>query len=147
MEEIAGDMCCEEHPRLEWPHDDCPGPGMHWIDGLAALATRLDAVLEENERLIAERNESSRIALAWMKDYDQLRAENEALQTALVFADQRTINARAENERLRAALEAVWASGKVATEGSCYPKELCEDCLLERQVMAALAASPEQEGQ
>ena len=54
---------------------------------------------------------------------------------------------RAENERLRAALEAVWASGKVATEGSCYPKELCEDCLLERQVMAALAASPKQEGQ
>lgn len=21
-------MRCEEHPDLEWPHDDCPGPGV-----------------------------------------------------------------------------------------------------------------------
>lgn len=21
-------MVCEAHPNLEWPHDDCPGPGM-----------------------------------------------------------------------------------------------------------------------
>jgi hypothetical protein len=20
---------CEEHPDLPWPHDDCPGPGIH----------------------------------------------------------------------------------------------------------------------
>jgi hypothetical protein len=24
----AGGWVCEEHPDLEWPHDDCPGPGM-----------------------------------------------------------------------------------------------------------------------
>lgn len=22
------DMVCEAHPDREWPHDDCPGPGM-----------------------------------------------------------------------------------------------------------------------
>ena len=23
----APDMICERHPWLEWPHDDCAGPG------------------------------------------------------------------------------------------------------------------------
>lgn len=22
---------CEKHPGLEWPHDDCAGPGMPWV--------------------------------------------------------------------------------------------------------------------
>ncbi len=22
---------CERHPGLEFPHDDCPGPGMAWV--------------------------------------------------------------------------------------------------------------------
>ena len=29
------DMVCEAHPWLEWPHDDCAGPGMppsNWQD-------------------------------------------------------------------------------------------------------------------
>lgn len=24
----AGGWVCEQHPHLEWPHDDCAGPGM-----------------------------------------------------------------------------------------------------------------------
>lgn len=26
--DAAGGWVCEEHPDREWPHDDCPGPGM-----------------------------------------------------------------------------------------------------------------------
>lgn len=25
--EVTMDMICEQHPWLEWPHDDCSGPG------------------------------------------------------------------------------------------------------------------------
>jgi len=25
---MVPDMICEAHPWLEWPHDDCSGPGM-----------------------------------------------------------------------------------------------------------------------
>lgn len=25
-----GSMMCEAHPGREWPHDECPGPGMPW---------------------------------------------------------------------------------------------------------------------
>lgn len=28
MAELAGGWVCEQHPDLEWPHDDCAGPGM-----------------------------------------------------------------------------------------------------------------------
>ena len=28
MIEAEGGMVCEQHPHLEWPHDDCAGPGM-----------------------------------------------------------------------------------------------------------------------
>ena len=26
-----GSMMCETHPGREWPHGDCPGPGMPWV--------------------------------------------------------------------------------------------------------------------
>lgn len=26
--DAAGDLVCEQHPELEWPHGDCDGPGM-----------------------------------------------------------------------------------------------------------------------
>ena len=26
-----GSMMCECHPGREWPHEDCPGPGMPWV--------------------------------------------------------------------------------------------------------------------
>lgn len=26
-----GSMMCEAHPGREWPHDECPGPGMPWV--------------------------------------------------------------------------------------------------------------------
>lgn len=26
--EREGGLCCEIHPDLDWPHGDCPGPGM-----------------------------------------------------------------------------------------------------------------------
>lgn len=28
MAEEAGGWVCEQHPELEFPHDDCAGPGM-----------------------------------------------------------------------------------------------------------------------
>ena len=31
------DMTCEEHPWLEWPHEDCLGPGMPVTASLAML--------------------------------------------------------------------------------------------------------------
>lgn len=27
-----GGWVCEQHPHLEWPHDDCAGPGMPKAD-------------------------------------------------------------------------------------------------------------------
>jgi hypothetical protein len=32
------DMVCEAHPWLEWPHDDCPGPGMPAKNALTLFA-------------------------------------------------------------------------------------------------------------
>ncbi len=32
------DMICEAHPTLEWPHDDCAGPGMPPINDPLQLA-------------------------------------------------------------------------------------------------------------
>ena len=34
----APDWICEAHPALEWPHDDCSGPGMPPIDDPVDLA-------------------------------------------------------------------------------------------------------------
>lgn len=31
----GGGWVCEEHPYLEFPHDDCPGPGMLYADAVA----------------------------------------------------------------------------------------------------------------
>lgn len=28
MVEEEGGWVCEQHPNLEWPHDDCAGPGI-----------------------------------------------------------------------------------------------------------------------
>lgn len=28
LAEACGGWCCEEHPDLPFPHDECPGPGM-----------------------------------------------------------------------------------------------------------------------
>ncbi len=28
LAEEAGGWVCEQHPDLEWPHDNCEGPGM-----------------------------------------------------------------------------------------------------------------------
>ena len=40
-EMIAGEvMVCEEHFWLQWPHDDCPGPGMH-LEAAQGVAVRL----------------------------------------------------------------------------------------------------------
>ena len=25
---LMGGWVCEQHPEMEWPHDDCAGPGM-----------------------------------------------------------------------------------------------------------------------
>lgn len=27
---FEGDMECEQHEGVAWPHDDCTGPGMPW---------------------------------------------------------------------------------------------------------------------
>jgi len=36
--DVAGDLICEAHPWLEWPHDDCAGPGMPMRNALDLLA-------------------------------------------------------------------------------------------------------------
>lgn len=28
LAEAGGGWCCEQHPHLPFPHDDCAGPGM-----------------------------------------------------------------------------------------------------------------------
>lgn len=35
VETFGGGWVCEQHPDLEWPHDDCEGPGMPWADAHA----------------------------------------------------------------------------------------------------------------
>ena len=44
---------CEEHPYLNWPHDDCAGPGItpSWALVLCARSTRLSLAREAIERL------------------------------------------------------------------------------------------------
>lgn len=42
--EVAGDLICELHPSLEWPHDDCPGPGMPMRNALGLLKRAEDAL-------------------------------------------------------------------------------------------------------
>jgi hypothetical protein len=45
---IAADgWMCERHPGLEFPHDDCPGPGVPWmIEGKESVLKLASKVIQ-----------------------------------------------------------------------------------------------------
>lgn len=50
------DMTCEKHPWLEWPHDDCAGPGIPLSDSLDLLRKVMepDAIPDGGPAVAAE---------------------------------------------------------------------------------------------
>jgi hypothetical protein len=59
---FEGDMECEEHPGVAWPHDNCAGPGMPWTtkapteDARTTALREVDALLAEMQREYRERD-------------------------------------------------------------------------------------------
>ena len=47
----TAESVCEQHPWLEWPHDDCVGPGMSWFWTIAMLVARIEDLEAERDRL------------------------------------------------------------------------------------------------
>lgn len=47
------DLCCEQHPEKDWPHDDCAGPGMPISERMNALVYQRDYARSE-ARLLRE---------------------------------------------------------------------------------------------
>lgn len=53
----ADGLMCEQHPGLEWPHDDCIGPGMAWmIAGKQSIKEALAALHPTQEAMKLESN-------------------------------------------------------------------------------------------
>jgi len=51
----SGDWCCERcGPSFEWPHDDCPGPGIpsyaYLNDALQTCEAQIGKLIEEQRR-------------------------------------------------------------------------------------------------
>ena len=45
---------CEKHPELDWPHDDCAGPGMPRTNRISGLVYQRDEARAEVERYKTE---------------------------------------------------------------------------------------------
>ncbi len=74
-------MTCEAHPWLEWPHDDCAGPGMPVSASLSVLAQHAEEIARLNIalRLALKRHgvESEVAALELLEQAEALRAGGE----------------------------------------------------------------------
>ena len=64
-------MTCEAHPWLEWPHEDCPGPGMPVSASLQVLKEQAEEIAALTDML----KEQEKITLSWQRGVAQQAEE------------------------------------------------------------------------
>jgi hypothetical protein len=116
---------CEEHPGVEFPHDDCAGPGMPWVvegkDAILALRDKADRgvhrMLEANE-VIGE------YLAGWDGAIEAVRAHIQDLYKTANWIEDRHGFAAAQSDYFRANATASGLTVLIQKR----PKEGCSEC-------------------